>query len=171
MIDRILYLLSEGIRGLLRTKITAIATIITIGITSSFVMISAQFGENLSQFVDIVRNQYELQIFFKENVDETKALNIISNIKYPPIGSRGVALGIAHDNYYRGGIPVSTQLELSNQKTTFFALIETKEGADNANEIASLTDVDCLWVGHFDLSASLGIPGQFDHHVYKLVFG
>ena len=80
MIDRILYLLSEGIRGLLRTKITAIATIITIGITSSFVMISAQFGENLSQFVDIVRNQYELQIFFKENVDETKALNIISNL-------------------------------------------------------------------------------------------
>lgn len=80
MIDRILYLFSEGIRGLLRTKITAIATIITIGITSSFVMISAQFGENLSQFVDIVRNQYELQIFFKENVDETKALNIISKL-------------------------------------------------------------------------------------------
>jgi 2-dehydro-3-deoxyglucarate aldolase/4-hydroxy-2-oxoheptanedioate aldolase len=23
--------------------------------------------------------------------------------------------------------------------------------------------VDCLWVGHFDLSVSLGIPGQFDH--------
>ena len=99
--------------------------------------------------------------------DREEASNIISNIKYPPIGSRGVALGIAHDNYYRGGIPVSTQLELSNQKTTFFALIETKEGADNANEIASLTDVDCLWVGHFDLSASLGIPGQFDHHLYK----
>ena len=80
MIDRILYLLSEGIRGLLRTKITAIATIITIGITSSFVMISAQFGENLSQFVDIVRNQYELQIFFKENVDEIKALEIINEL-------------------------------------------------------------------------------------------
>ena len=23
--------------------------------------------------------------------------------------------------------------------------------------------VDCLWVGHFDLSVSLGIPGEFDH--------
>ncbi len=80
MIDRILYLFSEGIRGLLRTKITAIATIITIGITSSFVMISAQFGENLSKFIEIVRNQYELQIFFKENVDEIKALDIISQL-------------------------------------------------------------------------------------------
>ncbi len=99
--------------------------------------------------------------------DANEASNIISNIKYPPIGGRGVALGIAHDNYYTGDIPVSTQVELSNQKTTFFALIETKEGANNANEIASLTDVNCLWVGHFDLSASLGIPGQFDHPLYK----
>jgi len=80
MIDRVLYLFSEGIRGLLRTKITAIATIITIGITSSFVMITAQFGENISKFVEIVRGQYELQIFFKENVDEIKALEIINEL-------------------------------------------------------------------------------------------
>ena len=26
--------------------------------------------------------------------------------------------------------------------------------------------VDCLWVGHFDLSASLGIPGQFEHPAF-----
>jgi 2-dehydro-3-deoxyglucarate aldolase/4-hydroxy-2-oxoheptanedioate aldolase len=26
--------------------------------------------------------------------------------------------------------------------------------------------VDALWVGHFDLSASLGIAGQFDHPDY-----
>ena len=38
--------------------------------------------------------------------DRDEASNIISNIKYPPIKDRGVALGIAHDNYYRGGIPV-----------------------------------------------------------------
>ena len=30
-------------------------------------------------------------------------------------------------------------------------------------EIASIDGVDCLWVGHFDLSNSLGIPGQFGH--------
>ena len=27
----------------------------------------------------------------------------------------------------------------------------------------AIDGVDCLWVGHFDLSCSLGIPGQFDH--------
>ena len=29
--------------------------------------------------------------------------------------------------------------------------------------IAAIDGVDCLWVGHFDLSVSLGIPGEFDH--------
>ncbi len=29
--------------------------------------------------------------------------------------------------------------------------------------IAAVDGVDGLWIGHFDLSCSLGIPGQFDH--------
>ena len=32
--------------------------------------------------------------------------------------------------------------------------------------IAALDGVDCLWIGHFDLSASLGIPGRFDSPVF-----
>jgi len=30
-------------------------------------------------------------------------------------------------------------------------------------EIAKVEGVDGLWLGHFDLSCSLGIPGKFDH--------
>ena len=41
--------------------------------------------------------------------------------------------------------------------------IETAAGAENADEIAAVKGVDCLWVGHFDLSCSLGIPGEFAH--------
>jgi len=33
----------------------------------------------------------------------------------------------------------------------------------NADEMARMDGVDCLWVGHFDLSVSLGIPGQFEN--------
>jgi 2-keto-3-deoxy-L-rhamnonate aldolase RhmA len=33
----------------------------------------------------------------------------------------------------------------------------------NADAIAAVDGVDCLWVGHFDLSVSLGIPGEFDN--------
>lgn len=98
--------------------------------------------------------------------DATEAAIIVHHLKYPPLGGRGVALGIAHDNFLTGGVPVAERLEQANERTTFFALIETREGAENADEIAATPGVDCLWVGHFDLSASLGIPGEFDHPHY-----
>ncbi|MGH6920872.1 MAG: aldolase/citrate lyase family protein, partial [Geminicoccaceae bacterium] len=59
--------------------------------------------------------------------------------------------------------PTMEKLAEANRRTTLFAQIETREGVDNAAAIAALDGVDCLWVGHFDLSCSLGIPGQFDH--------
>jgi len=90
---------------------------------------------------------------------EAKA--VVDCMKYYPQGKRGVALGVAHDNYRQG--PVPEKLAAANERTTLFCQIETAEGAENADKIAAVEGVDCLWVGHFDLSASLGIPGQFDH--------
>jgi 2-keto-3-deoxy-L-rhamnonate aldolase RhmA len=93
--------------------------------------------------------------------DAKEAHHILDCMKYVPQGQRGVALGVAHD-MYRGGA-VLEKLAAANARTTFFAQIETRAGVENANAIAALEGVDCLWVGHFDLSASLGIPGQFEH--------
>jgi len=59
MIDRFLYLVSEGIRSLWRTKSTVLATITAIGIASSFVVIIAVVGENVSGIIQIARGQYE----------------------------------------------------------------------------------------------------------------
>lgn len=91
----------------------------------------------------------------------TEARGAVDCMKYHPAGRRGVALGIAHDNYDGG--PVVDKLAAANQRTTLFCQIETAEGAKNAAAIAAIDGVDVLWVGHFDLSVSLGIPGQFDH--------
>jgi 2-keto-3-deoxy-L-rhamnonate aldolase RhmA len=90
-----------------------------------------------------------------------QAKAIISGIKYFPKGNRGVALGVGHDNYRVK--PVAEALAAANERTTFFCLVETAEGAENADAIAAIDGVDCLWIGHFDLSVSLGVPGQFDH--------
>jgi 2-keto-3-deoxy-L-rhamnonate aldolase RhmA len=90
-----------------------------------------------------------------------EAESIVQCIKYHPRGKRGVALQVAHDRY-RGG-PVPDKLAAANQRTTVFCQIETRDGAGNAEAIAGTEGVDCLWVGHFDLSVSLGIPGQFEH--------
>ena len=38
---------------------------------------------------------------------------------------------------------------------------------ENADAIAAMKDVDLMWIGHFDLSADMGIAGQFDHPKFK----
>lgn len=93
--------------------------------------------------------------------DAAEARRVLDAMKYTPMGQRGVALGVAHD-LYQGG-PVLDKLAAANERTAFFAQIETRAGVNDADAIAALDGVDCLWVGHFDLSASLGIPGQFEH--------
>jgi len=94
-----------------------------------------------------------------------QARDIVNSLKYHPEGGRGVALGIAHDRYQQG--PTLEKLAAANKRTTLFAQIETADGVANADEIAAVDGVDCLWIGHFDLSASLGIPGEFDHKLFK----
>jgi 2-keto-3-deoxy-L-rhamnonate aldolase RhmA len=86
---------------------------------------------------------------------------IVRAMKYHPRGERGVALGIAHDNFVPR--PAGEAMAEANERTTFFCQIETASGADNVDAIAAVDGVDCLWIGHFDLSQSLGIPGEFEH--------
>lgn len=82
---------------------------------------------------------------------------------YPPRGgTRGVALRVAHDGY---GAPGTAEARLAETDAhrAILVQIETAEGARNAEGIAAVPGVDCLWIGHMDLSVSLRVPGQFDH--------
>src|SRR5262245_39810688 len=90
-----------------------------------------------------------------------EAKHILNCMKYYPEGGRGVALQVAHDDYRPG--PTKDKLAAANKRTAFFAQIETADGVKNADAIAAVPGVDCLWVGHFDLSVSLGVPGEFDN--------
>jgi 2-keto-3-deoxy-L-rhamnonate aldolase RhmA len=93
-----------------------------------------------------------------------EARHILDCMKYGPEGKRGVALGVAHDRYRPGA--VAEKFKASNARTTLFCQIETAEGVKNADALAAMDGVDCLWVGHFDLSSSLGVPGQFEHPTF-----
>lgn len=86
-------------------------------------------------------------------------------IKYFPGGQRGCALNIAHDDY--NALPVRDALARANDRTAFVALIETAEGVENSGEIARVKGLDCLWIGHLDLSISLKIPGEFDSPLFR----
>lgn len=94
-----------------------------------------------------------------------EAAALVRHAKYAPEGARGCAFGIAHDRY-RPGAP-APKMAAANAHTTLFGLIETAEGARNADAIAATPGLDCLWVGHFDLSASLGVPGDFGCRAYR----
>lgn len=90
-----------------------------------------------------------------------QAARLVAAAKYPPLGRRGAAFGIAHDDYSDGSIP--QKMESANREGLVIAQIETAAGVRNVHEIAAVAGIDVLWIGHVDLSNSLGIPGQFDH--------
>ena len=91
-------------------------------------------------------------------------IKIVRSSKYPPQGKRGAGFGFAHDNYINHN-PLS-YIEKANNSLINIIQIETKQGLENVKEIAAIDGVDCLWVGHFDLSNFLGVPGQFSSKLY-----
>ncbi len=93
-----------------------------------------------------------------------EAERIVASARYAPAGRRGVAMTIGYDRYTDG--PIAEKLADANRRTVLFAIVETAEGAANAHAIAAVEGLDGLWLGHFDLSASLGVAGQFDHPDY-----
>ena len=92
------------------------------------------------------------------------AIKIVQSSKYPPNGVRGAGFGFAHDNYENKN-PL-LYIKKANQNLVNIIQIETKIGLDNVEKIASIDGVDCLWVGHFDLTNFLGVPGDFKSDLY-----
>ncbi len=88
-----------------------------------------------------------------------QARDIVQAVKYAPMGKRGVALGVAHNDYVMPD-PAAYFREI-NESSVVICQIESEVGVCNAEAIAAIENVDCLWVGHFDLSQSMGIPAQF----------
>jgi 2-dehydro-3-deoxyglucarate aldolase/4-hydroxy-2-oxoheptanedioate aldolase len=94
-----------------------------------------------------------------------EAAHIVASARYPPHGRRGAAFGFAHDDYQGGS--VADKIAALHARTLLIAQIETVEGLRNVEAIAAVPGIDVLWLGHFDLTNSMGIPGAFDHPDYR----
>ena len=94
-----------------------------------------------------------------ESVEQARL--IVHSAKYAPEGARGAAFTIAHDDFAGGSVP--EKMRTANQEGLIIAQIETAAGLESCEAIAAVDGIDCLWVGHFDLSISMGIPGEFGH--------
>ena len=93
-----------------------------------------------------------------------EAEQIVACTRYPPDGRRGAAFGFAHDDYQGGD--VAAKIAAIHARTMVIPQIETAEGLRNVEAIAAVAGVDALWLGHFDLTNFLGIPGAFEHPDY-----
>ena len=96
--------------------------------------------------------------------DAEQARVIVRSSKYPPFGARGAGFSLAHDDFEGGD--VAGKMQSANSEGFLIAQIETARGIENVDAIASVEGIDCLWIGHFDLTLSLGIPAQFDHPLF-----
>ena len=79
--------------------------------------------------------------------------------KYPPLGSRGV--GLARAQGY--GVHFDAYVQNANDDTLLMVQIEHKDAVANIDEILAVPGIDGTFIGPYDLSLSLGIPGQLNH--------
>lgn len=80
-------------------------------------------------------------------------------LKYPPSGNRGV--GLARAQGY--GRKFNQYLDWQSSKPLLIAQIEHIDAVDNIEEIFSYEHLDAFIIGPYDLSGSLGSPGDFDN--------
>jgi 4-hydroxy-2-oxoheptanedioate aldolase len=92
----------------------------------------------------------------------------VATLHYPPRGVRGFGPFIAHSRYgqdmmaYACGFP---------DRVVCMLLAETVEAVENIDAICATQGIDVIVVAAFDLSVSLGLPGQFDHPDFAAAVG
>ncbi|MCW2781807.1 MAG: hypothetical protein JWR35_2256 [Marmoricola sp.] len=141
------------------TLTTLVATTRPTG-AEAFIRVPAAERSYISRALDI--GATGLMIPMVESAEQAR--DIVSWANYPPLGVRGAAFGIAHDDYVPGDS--ADYMRRSNADHLLIAQIETVEGLAAADEIAAVPGIDVLWVGQYDLTNSMGIPGDFHHPDY-----
>ena len=91
-----------------------------------------------------------------------EALLLVQAAKYPPLGLRGV--GFCRANSY--GLRLAEECDRANQEIFLAVQIEHIDAVRNIDSILSVPGIDAAFIGPYDLTASMGITGQFEHPDY-----
>lgn len=92
-----------------------------------------------------------------ETVDDVR--DALTWMRFPPQGIRGVALTARGDGYATIDHPGVAAI---NDRILGVFQVESPLAVDNADTLAAIDGVDCLFVGPADLSHAMGIPGRID---------
>ena len=88
-----------------------------------------------------------------------EAERIIKASKYPLAGARSVGVARAH-NY---GAAFKEYVSDANSDLIIMPQIEHIEGVRNIDSILKVQGIDAIFIGPYDLSASMGLTGQVNH--------
>ena len=88
---------------------------------------------------------------------------LIEWVKYPPLGKRGY--GIARAQGY--GHDFEEYTSQWNDSSSLIIQIESISAVENIKKLLQFEEVDGAMVGPYDISGSLGIPGQINHQKVK----
>jgi len=92
---------------------------------------------------------------------------VVRGAKYSPLGNRGLSFNTRAGMYTAAGTQITDQL---NQESLIIVHVEGKRGVENIAEIVTVPHIDVIFLGPYDLSQSLGIPGQVqDARVVELM--
>jgi 4-hydroxy-2-oxoheptanedioate aldolase len=89
------------------------------------------------------------------------AEKLVNAARYYPQGSRGVCRFVRAAEYSR--MPGAAYFATANQNVSVIAHLEGVKGIANLDQILEVEGIDVLFIGCYDLSQSLGIPGQVNH--------
>ncbi|MGI6666538.1 MAG: HpcH/HpaI aldolase family protein [Bacillota bacterium] len=81
--------------------------------------------------------------------------------KYPPVGSRGYMP--VNRAFWSRNLSKDAQIARANEESIVVAQVEGKEGLSRVDQILETPDLDVVFLGPYDLSMSLGVPGQVNH--------
>jgi 4-hydroxy-2-oxoheptanedioate aldolase len=100
-----------------------------------------------------------------------EAEQVVHAARFPPLGHRSISGPNAVSGYQPRAAP--QLVELLEQRTVVAVMIETPEAVQAADSIASVDGVDMILIGPSDLTAEMGIHGQYEndhfHHAVESV--
>lgn len=91
--------------------------------------------------------------------DQKQSEEILDLMKFSPEGKRSFGVNRAHGYGSNFGSYVANW----NKSSIYIAQVETKESVVNITEILSSPNLDGVMIGPYDMSGSLGVPGETTH--------
>jgi 2-keto-3-deoxy-L-rhamnonate aldolase RhmA len=91
----------------------------------------------------------------------SQAREAVKRAKYPPLGARGFATALPHFQYR--SLPANEFCAVLDAATMVIVQFESAEAVENADAILAVEGVDMVLFGTNDLTADMGIPGDYEH--------